>query len=219
MTQAIVTDAARPVVSARREPVTRMSERYWGLTWPTTGHGGLTVVPVPFEACLPFMTAHYAHLFESEPDRFFEEKMTDAKRRYLAEADCFLFQRDGKDVGLCVCDPSDWSSYYIRTYSLLPEVRHGEFSMSFLRYMFERLRAVGVKRVEADTAPSSLAVQRALTGLGMLITHTVASERWGLLLHLTGFLDEDAERAFRRQFLQGSSVPQGCPRMNKPGKE
>jgi hypothetical protein len=68
-----------------------------------------------------------------------------------------------------------------------------------------------VKRVEAETSPTNIAVQRILTALGMYVTNTVSTDRWGLMLHLTGFLDEEADRAFRRQFLHVAGKPAGCP--------
>ena len=212
MTQAAVQDV-RPLVVTRTEstPVVRMSERYWALHFQPSEHDGLTATPVPFRECLPFMTKHYAELFRTEPNRFFEEKMTDAKLRYLAECDAFLFRKNGVDVGMCVCNPIDWASYYIRTYALLPEVRGRDFSVPFLRGVFRQLRAAGVNRVEADTSPTNIAVQRVLGALGMFVTSTVSSERWGLILHLTGFLDEEADRAFRRQFLHVAGEPVGCP--------
>lgn len=222
MTQATVHDA-RPVspegIESGAFDVPRMSERYWGLVHPEVEHDGITATPVPFEQCLPFMTRHMGELFLTGTDRFFEEKMTPAKRRYLAESDAFLFRRDGVDVGMCVCNPSDWSTYYIRMYTLLPGARHGEFSKPFLCGLFERLRSVGVKRVEANTSPTNLAVQRALTGLGMFVTGTLNTERFGLVLQLTGFLDEAADRAFRKQFLHVPGEPAGCPAVasNKKG--
>jgi len=212
MTLAAVHDV-RPPAAARKEPVatTRMSERYWGLHFAPSEHGGLTAIPVPFREGLPFITKHYGELFQTQSDRFFDEKMTDAKLRYLAECDAFLFRQNGVDVGVCVCNPIDWASYYIRTYALLPEVRGRDFSVPFLRDVFRQLRAVGVQRVEAETSPTNIAVQRVLGALGMFVTSTVNTDRWGLVLRLTGFLDEEADRAFRRQFLHVPGEPGGCP--------
>jgi RimJ/RimL family protein N-acetyltransferase len=218
MTQATVHDV-RPMVSARREPIpVRMSERYWGLHFAPSEYAGLTATPVPSHDCLPFITKNYAELFRTQPNRFFEEKMTEAKLRYLAECDVFLFRRDGVDVGVCVCNPIDWASYYVRTYALLPEVRGREFSVPFLRGVFRELRAVGVQRVEAETSPANIAVQRVLGALGMMITSTVNTDRWGLMLRLTGFLDEEADRAFRRQFLHVPGEPAGCPDVDRNKK-
>jgi RimJ/RimL family protein N-acetyltransferase len=211
MTQATVHDEGRPLALRKSIPPVRASERYWGITWEPSEHNGVLAQPVEFEALEPFMIAHYAQLFAAEPHRFFEEKMTPAKRRYLAESDSFLFKKDGVEVGVCVNSVTDWGSYYLRTYALLPEARGLDFSLSFLHHVFTRLKAVGVVRVEADTSPTNIAVHRVFTALGMVVTNTVSSDRWGLMLRFTGFLDAAADRAFRSQFLQSPGVPRECP--------
>lgn len=187
----------------------RMSERYWNIRWPEWRHGGITAELVAIDAVTPFISQHYAAMFPSEPNRFFTEQLTETKLRYLAEADCFLFRADGRQVGVCIAHPTDWATYYIRTMAILPEYRGRSFTAEFLHHLWGILPTVGVTRFEAETAPTNIPVNRLLTGLGLAITGTTTTERWGTLVRYTKFLDAEAEQCFRRQFvITPASVPE-----------
>lgn len=147
------------------------------------------------------MARHYPSIFASEPDRFLAEAMTEAKRRFLAEADVFLFRKAGADVGICIAHPSDWSTYYVRSMALLPEIRDHGLAQQWSDFLSTHLRAAGVQRMEAETAPTNVPMQRLFLGTGWVPTGSVNSERWGVMLRYTLFLQQDAQRAFERQFI------------------
>src|SRR5262245_10721779 len=101
-----------------------LSRRLWDIDWaerlPWTLADGSSVERGSFEDALPFMAENYAGIFGDEPERFLVEGMTDAKRRFWREMDVFVLRCDGVTAGICAGHPSDWSTYYVRTFALLP---------------------------------------------------------------------------------------------------
>jgi RimJ/RimL family protein N-acetyltransferase len=186
-----------------------LSAMLWSIDWashlPVSLGDGVAVRLSNFDECVPFVREHYARIFhEEESSPFTQTREEPGKERYYRIAgDFFALELDGKTIGLVVCTPSDWSTYYIRSAAVLPEHLGKGLVVSFLRSVFQILRAAGVERVEADTAPSNLVVMRALTSLSFNVTGTVLTDRWGALVHLTRYLAEDREDVFLRQFCSG----------------
>ncbi|HVJ91899.1 MAG TPA: GNAT family N-acetyltransferase [Labilithrix sp.] len=181
-----------------------MSKRLWDLEWsehlPWT-IDGVSVEQGTSEDALAFIEAHYAGIFGVQSERFVLEKMTEAKRRFWAEMDIFLFRLGGKTVGLSAGHPSDWSTYYIRTLALLPAARERRFATDFTDALGNTLAKVGVVRVDAECSPTNTPIMRLLLRLGYLVTATTNSDRWGALVRLTKFFGDDAANAFRRQYI------------------
>jgi hypothetical protein len=73
----------------------------------------------------------------------------------------------------------------------------------FFPHLFERLRLAGVERVEADASPANFASLQTLLRNRFNVTGSVLSERWGALVRLTRFLDDDATGVFLDQFCDG----------------
>src|SRR6516225_5347903 len=84
-----------------------MSERLWAINWPSWTYEGISCAAVAFDDVVPFIGKHYPSIFATEPDRFFEEKMTPAKRRFLGECDAFLFRRGDVEAGIAIGHPTD----------------------------------------------------------------------------------------------------------------
>ncbi len=188
-------------------PIATLSKRVLGLDWSTVlpwRFEEITVEPGEFERdALPFISAHYAAIFGTSGDeapRFFVEPMTDAKRRFSAEMDVFLFRADGRTVGIHLSHPSDWSTYYMRTTALLPEYRGRRLVRRMLERMEAPLRSHGVARIEGDVTPTNAAMVRVNLEQGYVVTSTSTSDRWGMLLRFTKFLRRDVEDVFVRQF-------------------
>jgi hypothetical protein len=107
-------------------------------------------------------------------------------------------------VGLLVCTPLDWSSYYVRSAALLPEYQGRQAIQHFLSgVLFPELAFAGVERVELDTSPSNLAMMHIATRLRFNPTGTLLTERWGALVHFTRYLTADGERVFLDKFCEG----------------
>lgn len=178
-----------------------MAKRWWGLEWPTWTHDGITCAPGTLEAARSFIDEHYPSIWEDEPGRFFTETMTEAKRRFLAECDVFLFTEGETHVGIAVGHPTDWSSYYMRTMAMLPAYRERAIGKEFVRRTCECAREAGVNRIETDTSPANVPVHGMMVAAGFIITATTQSDRWGVLLRYTRFLNPEAGERFRTQYI------------------
>jgi hypothetical protein len=197
---------SRPVLARRAEREAQpMSERLWNLDWrsilPWHFDDGRADFATPEEA-MPFIQDHYAAIFGHKDltGRFLPSPTTEAKRRFFAEMDYFLFRVDHQVAGILMGHPTDWTTYYIRSAALLPEYRERRVLTRFLERLDGPLRAAGVERVEAECSPANVPVVRLLTAQGYVATASVSSERWGLMLRYTKFLSEEASAAFIRQY-------------------
>ncbi len=188
-----------------------MSEQIWGLDWrrhfprSMTPQGVLARVSSYAEVA-EFARRNFATIYQNDVDdgRFLWLESGDAKHRYYqAAGDFFAFEDRGQVVGVYVCTPVDWSSYYIRNISLLPSYEGQMLMSKMTTYVIACLSEYGVDRIEADVSPANLPNIHILTRLRFNITGTVMSERWGALLHFTRHLSSRHERAFLTQFCQG----------------
>jgi L-amino acid N-acyltransferase YncA len=197
-----------PVAAASREPVPALSLRLWDLDWSRLLPLKLTdVVSVElgtFEQAEPFITDHYTEIFGAADGRFLVEPPTTAKRRFCMEADFFLFIAEGKTVGLLMCHPTDWSTYYLRSGAFISEHRDRGLMQSFLVHLWAALSAAGVARVESDVSASNAQSIALHLKEGFVVTSTASSDRWGSLVRLTKFLRQESKAVFSRQF---SSMP------------
>lgn len=185
-----------------------LSERVLGLTWDTMDLGdGLVAVPDRARA-LEFVQGHYARIFghDKRSTHFYDEPSTPAKKRFIDEMDVYTFCRGDSVIGISMGHPADWSTYYFRTIAVLPEEQSRGVSRTFLRRALSRLSEAGVRRAEGECNPTNVPMQRFLASEGFLVTGSVASERWGLVLRLTKFLDPDAQAAFARAFSNMSTT-------------
>ena len=182
-----------------------LSSQLWGLDWRAILPWQLDdteVVSGTYADALPFITEHYARIFGAADGsvKFLQEQPTEAKKRFTSLSDVFVFRADGQVFGIMIAHPLDWSTYYVRTTAFLPEHRNKHVMTAFVQRLYAPLIAAGVSRIEAETAPSNLPVQRILSRLEWMVTGTVNSERWGTMLRFTKFLSEDANDAFLRQY-------------------
>jgi RimJ/RimL family protein N-acetyltransferase len=195
----------------------KLSRLLWDIDWRSWLPRRLTEDGIEFhlssiEAAMPFVSAHYAEIFEQdlERDGFFSEPFDGPKMRYYRTADVFEIRHAGRTIGLLIGAPSDWSTYYIRSMAVLPAYQGRQLPRCILPFLFERLAKAGVRRFEADTSPSNLVSVRSLTRLRFNITGTVLTERWGALLRFTKFVDEGAEEVFLDKFCSGVRYQQRC---------
>jgi hypothetical protein len=183
-----------------------MSERLWAINWPSWTYEGISCAAVAFDDVVPFIGKHYPSIFATEPDRFFEEKMTPAKRRFLGECDAFLFRRGDVEAGIAIGHPTDWSTYYVRTMALLPEFREVGFTTEWVIRLGETLRTVGVERMECETSPANAPVHRMCLTTGWIQTGLVNTERWGSMIRYTRYLADEPKRVFHRQFINAPTT-------------
>ncbi len=197
------------VPASSRHPREPLSRTLWGLEWsehlPIELPGGLVVRASSYDQALPFIREHYAAIFQEDGQSpFSSSRLTDPKERYYRVAgDFFEFAREEQTVGLLVCTPVDWSTYYVRSAATLPEERGTYMVQRLLPWMFERLRASGVERIEADASPGNSISLMGLLRMGFVVSGTTLSERWGALTRLSLILEEECDRVFVRQFCHG----------------
>lgn len=200
-----VSHAADSHVVRAAPPRATLSQRLWGLDWSSILPWALDDVATfelgTFADALPFMEEHYPRIFGDAPERFFFEGMSEKKLRFGDEMDVFVMRAEGKAIGVMTAHPSDWSTYYVRTFALLPSYRERGWCSHLTERLGEPLRSSGCDRWEADCSPANTAMIRMFTSSRFVQTATINSERWGQMLRFTKFLREDAEAAFRRQFL------------------
>jgi hypothetical protein len=191
------------------------SARLWGLDWrsvlPFELDGVTVEVGHHAEQVVPFVREHYATIFCSDESPFLLDPMTEAKQRFVRDMDAFVFRAEGRTVGILLAHPSDWSTYYMRTVAILPEYRERRLLSGFMDLAERVLLAAGVERVEGDCSPANAPMMRMLTARNFLVTSTIASERWGLMVRFTKLLREDARAVFLRQF--GGAQLGGRPRV------
>jgi RimJ/RimL family protein N-acetyltransferase len=185
-----------------------LSRVLWGIDWRASlpfQAGRLTVVQSSFAESRAFVAEQYQTIFEEEGAGPFATEVRSAKQRYYDLAGDFFAVRDeARTVGLLVCTPADWSSYYIRSAAMLPEYQGARIIQTFYTsVLFPTLQAAGVERIELDTSPANLAMMHIATRLKFNQTGTLLSERWGALVHFTKFLDDEQESVFLRQFCAG----------------
>jgi len=188
-----------------------LSAAIWNLNWAehlplTLADDSVTVEHGDFNDVMPFIVENAAAMFEEDPalSPFLPGCATDAKAQYYRRcADCFEFKDRGHSVGVMICTPTDWSTYYIRFSATLPAYRGRRLVQRFFPTFFHILKAAGVERVEADTSPSNLAVVHIMNRFKFNITGTLLSERWGALVRFSKFLHEPSEDVFLRQYCTG----------------
>src|SRR5688572_9261846 len=171
------------------------------------------------EDALAFVHAHYPALFDAAADegRWLREPMTPAKRRFLDDADVFLFRDTERTVGIQIAEPTDWSTYYLRSTALLPEYQARDLATDLCLRLMTPLREAGVTRLECETAPTNTACMRAVIRLGFVPTATHNTDRWGTLVRFTRYLDDRADDIFRAQYCAGT-WPR-CRPPESPGAE
>lgn len=158
---------------------------------------------------LAFLAEHGGMLSDPNDGRWIRESLTDAKLRFLDEADRFAI-RDSRSKqlrGVVVAHPSDWSTYYIRTVALLPEVR-GTFALRLLSRLFDELRDAGVARVESDVSPNNRASLSAQLLAGFQCVGTLNTTRWGSVMRLCRFLASEETARFETAFCASPAVIQ-----------
>lgn len=189
----------------------RLSHALWGLDWSRVlpyelSDDGIEVESTSYDPAAAFVHEHYAALFDEDPSSPFRTRLGDGakKRYYQLAADLFRFAHQGRTVGLLVCEPLDWSSYYLRSTAVLREYQGRQLVPRFCsRVLFPELERAGVERVECDTSPANLAMMHIMGRLRFNVTGTNLSERWGANVHFTKFLGAECEAIFLRQFCSG----------------
>ena len=185
-----------------------MSSKIWGLHWnellpQTLPQSGAVVRTASYPEIEAFARQNFAKIYPDgpAPSPFLWREVGANKHAFYAEAgDFFLFSLDGKDVGFFVANAIDWSSYYLRNASFLPEVQGRGIYQEFMELLLGVLRAHGIARAEGHIAPSHHGHIHIYNKLKFKIAGIELSERWGSLLHFVLHLQELEYNVFLKQF-------------------
>ncbi|MGZ3688343.1 MAG: GNAT family N-acetyltransferase, partial [Bdellovibrionota bacterium] len=134
----------------------KLSNRIWGVQWAEhfpmqLGDSGCTVELSGYDRVTGFLRAHWSEVFPDPGETPFlmMESSPGRDRFYEFAADCFLFRVEDRVAGAFIGNPTDWSTYYVRSASVLPEFQGRHIYSEFLPRFESILAALGVDRVEA----------------------------------------------------------------------
>jgi len=194
---------------SRRSP---LSSQLYGLLWEQhmpisysqlLAGDDIALEMTDLKSILKFRHAHFNDLFAEEDSekRFLVETFADAKIRYYdAMGDLFGITHQGGIIGMLVCTPVDWNSYYLRSYALKSEFQNRGIMRACLNSILGILKKHDLARVEVDVSPSNQKNIHLLNQLGFTLTGLNLSERWGANIRFTHFLSSNTEAIFLKQF-------------------
>lgn len=188
-----------------------LTYQVWGLDWlkhlPCDLDEGIRVEFSDFETAIPIITHLFPEVFMSDRgvnDQFFDSTPHDIRRRYYAKAgDFFIFydaEAQDEVVGIAICTLLDWAGYNLRTVAIAPKYQNRNIYPQFFEKLCDVLRAYRINRIEGDVSATNLHHLHILNKMGYIVTAMNLTERWGALLHLTKFLDDQNRDQFGRLF-------------------
>ncbi|MFW6086439.1 MAG: GNAT family N-acetyltransferase, partial [Myxococcota bacterium] len=90
--------------------------------------------------------------------------------------------------------------------AVLPDYWDRRAASDWIERTSDVLAHRGIHRLETETAPANHRVVHLLNRLGFVITATTQSERWGVLLRFTRFLDQEPAQLFADRYCMGASL-------------
>jgi len=184
-----------------------LSENIWLLRWSD-------YFPLEFEvpgfhcsiisphAALHFAKQNHSKIFsENQGQNFISDSAHPAKFRFYEKcADFFGLFKTDELIGIAICNPSDWSTYYLRYFTVLPEFTGLGMISALVEHLCKILSNHGVQRAEAEFSPNNSMTQRFTTKLGFEVSGLSLSERYGSLVRTTKFLNLESADSFHSQF-------------------
>lgn len=132
--------------------------------------------------------------------RFLAENCLARDRFYLIFADFFKFSLEGQLAGVLVGTLADWSTYYIRYVQISPELRGEGLYQNLVQRLIQILGNHGVNRIEVDVSPTNLVHVHVLNKLGFNAVGLSATDRWGMLVKYSKFINSESQNVFTNQF-------------------
>lgn len=165
-----------------------------------------------------FAASHFENVYGPATDKDWLIRRNHPSRTYFYEAlaDCFILECHGQAIGILVFNATDWSSYYLRNITILPEYQGRGIYKAVLRKVIEILRTLPIERLEVEVAVINRAALKVLANQGFILTGTTISERWGHLCRYTYFLNAENEHVFSKQFFVQSKFSTGRIRKEEP---
>lgn len=182
-----------------------LSQTIWGIVWedhfPYQTQGGIKVELSNYDDVSAFMNDNYHNIYNTLDNPFTGSDPNSKKRSYYEVAgDFFKFNDDLRTIAIAVGNPLDWTGYYYRNVSIMPEYQGQGIYQEFTKYLVNILRQHGVERLEGDVAPSNMVNIRVMTKMGFIVSGINLSEKWGTVLRLTKYLLKERQDIFFNQF-------------------
>ncbi|WP_218110000.1 GNAT family N-acetyltransferase [Oligoflexus tunisiensis] len=193
-----------------------LAQKIWGLDWklhfPRTLTANIVVDRIAAVEAWPLVHQLFPEVYQRDAteSRFKDDGAADAKQKYYEElGDFFVFQdlaESDRVMGLAVGSLLDWSSYNFRNIAVHPDYQNLGLYPMFFELLASIMKDHGVRRIEGDVAPSNQHHLHVLNKMGCVVSSLGYSERWGVLLHMTRYLqDEDREQCARLFSMTASS--------------
>lgn len=168
--------------------------------------GNVQLQASSYKQVLPYFQLNLERVFQQPSGSFLNEESPVAKQKYYSHLGDFfelVEKNSGKTVGVFAGNVTDWSTYYIRHCSVLPEFQGNGFYQQFLLFLSQVLKLHQMNRVEIDVSPSNFAHIHILNKFQFNITGLQMSERWGTIVRFTKFLNLQHEHFFLSRFCHG----------------
>jgi len=220
---AIKSNAGQDVMGGSEEKHASLSKVIWNIPWeerfPFSIPGTDVVVTLStYEEVADFLRQNFAKIYGESALKspfLLLDQSEERQRYYRSVGDFFTFVQNGKIIGTFVGTAFDWSTYYLRNISMLPEYRGKKYYQAFLEYFLGCLAQSGVERAEGDIAPDNYASMHVLQKMEFVTTGLHMSERWGAMVHYTKFLKPRNRDVFLNQFCWGEKPEQKPARVQR----
>jgi N-acetylglutamate synthase-like GNAT family acetyltransferase len=141
----------------------------------------------------------HEHFMEKCPFTMFEA--SHHKKRYQKECiDHFIFEYNGRAIGVFMGDPIDWEVYYMRYLHILDDFRGVDLSVEFYKYLIEVTTQMNIKKLEAQVSLNNRAQMEKFLDLGFVMSGTELTTRWGGVARMTRFNDDYSKQVFIKQY-------------------
>lgn len=214
----------KPNSDAKALEAKTWSSTLWGISWTTLLPKMITAdIRVDYlrhSEAVPVMQKLFPEVFEGNVGtnnaRFFDGTNPAMKQKYYELAgDYFVFRdcsQGERVVGMVACTFQDWATYNMRNVSVHPDYQQLGIYQEFYLLLCEILTEHGVSRIEGDIAPTNLHHMAVLSKMGYIPTAMSVSERWGALVHVTKYLQEEEEDRFADLFSSTSATNKSANR-------
>lgn len=186
-----------------------MSFKVWGLDWekelPRPLTDSIRVEFRTYDEALPLIAELFPEVYQYDADAKFRDRgPAEFRRRYYeTSGDFFVFydsENNDAVAGMAIGTILDWSGYNFRNIAIAPAYQESGIYLKFFEMLCEVLKEHGLERIEGDVAPSNRHHIHVLNKMGYIVTSVSMSERWGVMLHITKYLNESDEERWGELF-------------------
>lgn len=124
---------------------------------------------------------------------------TSAEYRKI-HSEYFIFKLDGKIVGWFMGQLEDFETFYMRNTGIIPKHQNKGIYKAFLPHCLKYLKELGYQRVSSQHSPDNGRMFALKMNHGFIIVGSENHDRWGTLVKMVRFLDENRSKAYLKTF-------------------